>query len=77
VIARAIDLYIRQWKFDLALRLYGNGTVTALKAATLAGLSIWEFLEEVWQQVRRAMPLVPSALALSIVIMRAGSISVI
>lgn len=46
VIARAVDLYIKQWKFDAALRLYENGKVTTLKAATLAGLSIWEFLEE-------------------------------
>jgi predicted HTH domain antitoxin len=46
VIARAIDLYIKQWKFDVALRQYEKGKVTTLKAATLAGVSIWEFLEE-------------------------------
>ncbi len=46
MIARAIDLYIKKWKFNVALRLYENGKVTTLKAATLAGVSIWEFLEE-------------------------------
>lgn len=46
VIARAVDLYIKQWKFDEALRRYENGKITALKAATLAGVSIWEFLEQ-------------------------------
>lgn len=46
VVARATDLYIRHWKLQKALRLYEDGKVTALKAADLAGLSIWEFLEE-------------------------------
>jgi predicted HTH domain antitoxin len=46
VLARATDLYIRHWKLERALRLYGDGRVTALKAAGLATLSIWEFIEE-------------------------------
>lgn len=46
VIARATDLYIRQWKLQKALKLYEEGRVTAMKAASLASLSIWEFIEE-------------------------------
>ena len=46
VVARATDLYIRHWKLQRALGLYEDGKITALKAADLAGLSIWEFLEE-------------------------------
>lgn len=46
VIARATDLYIREWKLRKAMRLYERGRATAMKAASSAGLSIWEFLEE-------------------------------
>jgi predicted HTH domain antitoxin len=46
VIARATDLYIREWKLRKAMELYEEGRVTALKAANLANRSIWEFLEE-------------------------------
>ncbi len=46
VIARATDLYIKEWKLRRAIRLYAEGRVTALKAASLANRSIWEFLEE-------------------------------
>jgi predicted HTH domain antitoxin len=46
VIARATDLYIREWRLGKAIRLYEAGRVTALKAASLANRSIWEFLEE-------------------------------
>lgn len=58
VIARATDLYITQWKLERALRLYEQGKVTALKAADLAALSIWEFLEEL---ERRKIPVRYSA----------------
>jgi predicted HTH domain antitoxin len=46
VVTRATDLYIRHWKLERALGLYEDGKVTALKAAGLANLSIWEFIEE-------------------------------
>jgi predicted HTH domain antitoxin len=46
VLARATDLYVKQWKLERALRLYEDGKVTAMKAAALASVSIWEFLEE-------------------------------
>ncbi len=58
VIARATDLYIRGWKLEKAVRLYRGGKVTALKAAGLAAVSIWEFLEEL---ERRKIPLRYSA----------------
>jgi predicted HTH domain antitoxin len=46
VIARAADGYIKEWKIGKAIKLYEKGSVTAPKAASLAGFSIWEFLEE-------------------------------
>lgn len=46
VIARATDLYIREWKLGKAIRLFEKGMVTVLKAASLADCSIWELLEE-------------------------------
>ena len=46
VIARATDLYIREWKIGRSVELYEDGKVTAMKASSLAGLSIWDFLEE-------------------------------
>ncbi len=46
VIARATDQYIREWRIRKAVRLYKEGAVTVPKAASLTGLSIWEFLEE-------------------------------
>jgi predicted HTH domain antitoxin len=58
VIARAIDLYIREWRLRRAIRLYEEGRVTALKAASLASRSIWEFLEEL---EKKKMPIRYSA----------------
>lgn len=46
VIARAADQYIKEWKIRKAIKLYEEGGVTVARAASLAGLSIWEFLEE-------------------------------
>ena len=46
VMARATDLYIREWRLGKAMRLYDEGRVTVLKAASLADRSIWEFLDE-------------------------------
>lgn len=58
VIARATDLYIREWRLRRAIRLYEAGRVTALKAANLANQSIWEFLEEL---EKRKIPIQYSA----------------
>lgn len=58
VIARAADQYIKEWKTRKALKLYEEGGVTVAKAASLAGLSIWEFLEELG---RRRIPVQYSA----------------
>ncbi len=46
VIARATDQYIKEWRIRKAIKLYEDGTITVPKAASLTGLSIWEFLEE-------------------------------
>lgn len=46
VIARATDEYIKEWRIRKAIRLYEEGAITVPKAASLTGLSIWEFLEE-------------------------------
>ena len=46
VIARATDMYIKQWKLRKAMGLYEAGKVSVLKAAAVGGISIWELLEE-------------------------------
>jgi predicted HTH domain antitoxin len=46
VIARATDMYIKQWKLRKAARMYEAGEISVLKAAALGGISIWEFLDE-------------------------------
>ncbi len=46
VIARATDQYIKEWRIRKTIKLYEDEAITVPKAATLAGLSIWEFLEE-------------------------------
>lgn len=46
VVARATDLYIKEWRLRKAIALFEAGKVTTLKAASLANCSIWEFLEE-------------------------------
>jgi predicted HTH domain antitoxin len=53
VVARATDLFIRHWKLEKALKLYEDGRITAQKAADVAALSIWEFIEEL---ERRKIP---------------------
>ena len=58
VVARATDLFIRQWKLERAMKLYEDGRITAQKAADVAALSIWEFLEEL---ERRKIPVRYSA----------------
>jgi predicted HTH domain antitoxin len=46
VLARAMGFYVREWKLQRSIELYEQRRVTAMKAAGLAGLSIWEFLDE-------------------------------
>jgi predicted HTH domain antitoxin len=46
VIVRAADLYVRRWKLEKALRSYAEGKVTLWKAAGIAGLSLWELIDE-------------------------------
>jgi predicted HTH domain antitoxin len=46
ILARAADQYIKEWKIRKAITLYEEGGVTVARAASLVGLSIWEFLEE-------------------------------
>ena len=58
VIARAADQYVKEWRIRKAIKLYEKEAITVPKAATLASLSIWEFLEELG---RRKIPVRYSA----------------
>lgn len=42
---RLLTVGVRQWKLDHALKLYREGRVTTARAATLAGLSVYEFID--------------------------------
>lgn len=44
VIVRALQRYIREWKLEKALTLFREGKVTLWKAASLAGVSIWQII---------------------------------
>jgi len=46
VIVRAVDLYVKRWKLEKALKSYLDGTVTLWKASAIAGISLWEFMDE-------------------------------
>lgn len=46
VIVRAADLYVKRWKLEKALKSYLEGSVTLWKAAEIAGLSLWELMDE-------------------------------
>jgi len=46
VIVRAADLYVRRWKLERALRSYLERAATLWKAAEIAGLSLWELMDE-------------------------------
>jgi predicted HTH domain antitoxin len=54
VIVRAADLYVKHWKLEKALKSYLDGTVTLWKASAIAGISLWEFMDEM---NRRKIPL--------------------
>ncbi|HDM91789.1 MAG TPA: hypothetical protein ENG69_00130 [Candidatus Korarchaeota archaeon] len=43
---KLISLGLKRWKLDRAIRLYSKGRVTAWRAAELAGVALYEFLEE-------------------------------
>jgi predicted HTH domain antitoxin len=58
VVARATDLFIRHWKLERALGLYADGKITTQKAADVAAISVWEFIEEL---ERRKIPVRYSA----------------
>lgn len=47
VMDRALEEYISGWKLRKALNKYALGEVTLPKAAEIAGLSIWEMIDEV------------------------------
>jgi predicted HTH domain antitoxin len=46
VIRRLLDKGITQWKEEFALKLYQDREVSLGKAAEIASLSIWEFLDK-------------------------------
>ncbi len=48
---KLISMGLRQWKLQRAIRLYSDGRVSAWKAAEMAGLTLYEFLDEL--RVRR------------------------
>jgi predicted HTH domain antitoxin len=54
VIVRAADLYVKRWKLEKALKSYLEGRVTLWKAAEIAGLSLWELMDEI---EKRKVPL--------------------
>jgi predicted HTH domain antitoxin len=54
VIVRAADLYVKRWRLEKALKSYLDGTVTLWKASAIAGISLWEFMDEM---NRRKIPL--------------------
>jgi len=45
IVARALERYVKQWKLEKALKLYQEGRVTMWKAASIAGLSLWEMMD--------------------------------
>lgn len=45
VIVRALQRYIREWKLEKALALFREGKVTLWKAASIAGISIWQIID--------------------------------
>jgi predicted HTH domain antitoxin len=46
VIRRLLDKGITQWKEEFALKLYQDREVSLGRAAEIASLSIWEFLDK-------------------------------
>lgn len=46
ILERAIESYIREWLLKKALDLYSSGQVTLSRAAEIAGITIWEMMDE-------------------------------
>lgn len=45
VVRKLLAKAIAEWKLERALTLYCDGRITLWKAATIAGLSLWEMME--------------------------------
>jgi len=46
VLDRALDHYIREWRLRRAVESYGEGAATLPRAAEMAGLTVWEMIDE-------------------------------
>jgi len=44
VVRRLLDMGVRDWRIQSALDRYGQGSITLLKAAEVAGVSIYEMI---------------------------------
>ncbi len=44
VVRRLLDMGVRDWRVQTALERYGRGSITLLKAAEIAGTSIYEMI---------------------------------
>jgi len=53
-IRRLLERGIRDWKLELAVDEYRDGKVSLMKASEKAGITVWEFLDEL---DRRRIPL--------------------
>lgn len=47
ILERAIESYTREWLLRKALDLYSSGRVTLSRAAEIAGITIWEMIDEI------------------------------
>jgi len=45
VIDRALERYATEWKLERAVESYRDGSVTLVRAAEIAGISIWEMMD--------------------------------
>lgn len=45
VLKKALEMGLREIKLEDALKAYQKGKISAWKAAELAGISLWEFLD--------------------------------
>jgi len=46
ILDRALDHYIREWKLRRAVQSYAEGAATLPRAAEVAGLTVWEMMDE-------------------------------
>ncbi len=53
VVRRLLDMGVRDWRIQTALERYGQGSITLLKAAEVAGVSIYEMI---WILEERRIP---------------------